>query len=110
MSLSFFIIIIFLNPKVGADTLARAVSSIGAVDLSFAVLSLGQVWLFKSNHYSLSTFANIQAERLLHRVGRGVCALRELVLHKVELSNVSSAALASAAGCLHTLVLHRCDQ
>merc|ERR1711974_510591 len=47
-----------------------------------------------------------QAERLLHRVGRGVCALRELVLHKVKLSSVSSAALASAAGCLHTLVLH----
>jgi len=74
--------------EVGADTLARAVASIGAVDLSFAVLSTGQ------------------AERLLHRVGRGGCALRELVLHKVKLSEVSSAALASAAGCLHTLVLH----
>ena len=31
------------NLKVGADTLARAVASIGAVDLSFAVLSTGQV-------------------------------------------------------------------
>ena len=97
-----------LNPKVGADTLARAVTSIGAVDLSFALLSTGQVCFFLlRNCFAIFTGVNVQAERLLHRVGRGGCALRELVLHKVKLSNVSSAALASAAGCLHTLVLHR---
>ena len=95
-----------MNPKVGADTLARAVASIGAVDLSFAMMSTGQVCFVFIVIFS--TIANVQAERLLHRVGRGVCALRELVLHKVKLSSVSSAALASAAGCLHTLVLHRC--
>ena len=33
-----------------------------------------------------------------------------IIILKVNLSNVSPAALASAAGCLHTIVLHRWEK
>ena len=56
---------------------------------------------------SFSVVTAVQAERLLHRVARGGQGLRELVLHRVDLAAVSPAALAAAAPCLTTLVLHR---